>query len=362
MDMPTPQRRSYENIEISPGDLELLISQEEPDLGELSYFSRLRDGWLEGGGIDIPDFIHSLKGEARSILELAPQTLLAYTKDSFVGDGRLEYMPGNPQNPELPAIYFYPGFAANEASVPLVSALNQLGYDVYVQVSPFMQDIKKHEGIAGNSINEIRKKNNYPGIIGIGWSMGGLAIGGYLKRNPYRHGLDTFISMGTPNLGTIVAYLGFFAKSARQMMPMSDYVLELRNLEFDEETKIATVTPTNDPISTPPETSLSNSHSYNVIAGKFSHVQMMVSERSPYWLDFLIRTPAKELDKISENRPFRETIAMKFFSAVMPPSLFNYIGLSDIKAFTVGQNYNLIIAGRNDPLVKAKTNGYHNAN
>lgn len=180
-------------------------------------------------------------------------------------------------------IVFLPGFGGNALTQPVLSYLSSdYDYNNQVPEQSFKKRIEDQAEVLDDYIKRAKKQYNED-ITLVAHSMGGVVAEHYLKNireDENYDTIDTYISLGTPRLGTLMAdfsvYLSdegllpepmeeiFGSDSAREMRLMNDYVYDLFQKDLPNDVYTTSIFGKGEFFCLPTETALINDDSLNI--------------------------------------------------------------------------------------------------
>nr|BAL58215.1 hypothetical conserved protein [uncultured prokaryote] len=205
----------------------------------------------------------------------------------FEGKARLPW-----KFPHKNIVFLLHGYLQGDAAFKnLERHLYERGMNVESESYPFWRDLEKVELQVLNKLHSICEKTGKKVDL-VGHSLGGLVSRAIAQKFPQY--VNRVITLGTPHKGTYTAFLGFFTKSARQMIPGSSYLKKLNSTPLPDGVKFYSIYSLRDiaiipresarlegainiPIENLGHVGLIGFHTYNLIAdileGKFDTVE-----------------------------------------------------------------------------------------
>lgn len=127
-------------------------------------------------------------------------------------------------------VILVPGFGEGP---PLMGVLAQRlkdnGNNVFPEAN-FLRgfiDIKLSAEKLAQRVEEVKAQTGASKVDLVGHSEGGLISRYYIERMGGAKNVDDLVTLGTPHLGTVLAYLLFVSQPARQMSPNSQFLNDL---------------------------------------------------------------------------------------------------------------------------------------
>ncbi len=157
--------------------------------------------------------------------------VIIFTVAFLVGLLFISYAPAFPSDSD-PVLLVH-GWGLNTwITWPLMEPrLEEDGYEVYT--------IDFSDNIGSNTVNaeelsakveEILAETGEPKVDIVAHSMGGISTRYYIKYLGGEAKINDVVELGTPNHGTLVAFLGYmFSEGAREVVPLSPFLLDLNS-------------------------------------------------------------------------------------------------------------------------------------
>lgn len=144
----------------------------------------------------------------------------------------------NPSPTKKTSIVFIHGWGIlNFAYFRLKKYFEQKGYLVFMTDFDLMfNDIDSYT----RKLDEFIKSRNIKNIVFVGSSLGGIVALNYVRKNGWKN-VDKVITIASPLHGTWVALLGYFSRSARQMLPNSTFMRRFNVDTIKNKSKIFTL-------------------------------------------------------------------------------------------------------------------------
>lgn len=155
---------------------------------------------------------------------------------AYIFEGK-ERKPWKYRNKNI--VFLLHGYLQGDAAFRnLEKHLYERGMNVESESYPFWRDLEIVEMQLLQKIESINEKTGRKVDL-VGHSLGGLVSRSIAQKFP--HFVSRVITLGTPHKGTYAAFLGFFTKSARQMIPGSSYLKKLNSLPLPEGVKFYSI-------------------------------------------------------------------------------------------------------------------------
>lgn len=175
-------------------------------------------------------FIDLIENEYLAVVE----NLLNHLSYLFEGKER---KPWRYQNQNI--VFLLHGYLQGDAAFRnLEKHLYGRGMNVESQSYPFWKDLTLVEKELFEKVESIYEKSGKKVDL-VGHSLGGLVSRSLAQKRP--EFVNRVIALGTPHKGTYTAFLGFFTKSARQMIPGSKYLKELNSMPLPDSVRFYSV-------------------------------------------------------------------------------------------------------------------------